>query len=99
VKTGPIPHPIAYKLPEGVDADLYLYFVSDKTGMECRVAVAGVTMFASPDNLALEARKSLEEPQMRDYANDWRFMSRAEVLDYRKRLREAANADQDNQTS
>jgi hypothetical protein len=98
MKAGSLSHDIAYMLPEGVDADVHLYFVSDRVGLTSKVSVSGVHLFAVPTGFLTEAAKITKDPSFTQLADDWRLMTRVEIIAYRKQQQqEAERADQNPQ--
>jgi hypothetical protein len=85
MRTGPLGHPVAFELPPGVDAAMTLYFVSYATGIECKLTIDGINQFAAAEHIVLEAERAANDPSFTKLASDWRLMTRAEVLDYRRR--------------
>jgi hypothetical protein len=90
MKAGPLGHPVAFELPPGVDAAMTLYFVSDATGIECKLTIDGINQFAAAEHIVLEADRATNDPSFTKLASDWRLMTRAEVLDYRRRQQQEA---------
>jgi len=83
MKAGPMTHAVAFELPEGVDADLNLFFTSDSMTLNARITISGTTTFADADGIRAEAARIMASPDF-GIANDWRLMTRPEVIAYRK---------------
>jgi len=55
-------------------------FVSDATGIECKVTIDCINQFAAAEHIVLEAERATNDPQFTKLASDWRLMTRAEAL-------------------
>lgn len=82
------------ELPEGVVATLDFYITSDSSGLEAVMSIKGLTVVPdfrlTPDLDALVLIKAAGGvvETLREIADDWRMMTRAEVGDYNRRKRE-----------
>ena len=88
MRLGPMKHPVAVELPDGVDADVHIYLNSESAGVWTRISVKGVRQMAGAEGILEEARKMEQAPQLLEIAQDWRLMTGAEVNAYRVNERE-----------
>ena len=79
---GPVLDPV-FDLPEGADADLNFYFVSDAKALISKITIQGVTSFASREDFLIETTKMLLDEVFASRACDWRLMMAEEVVSYR----------------
>ncbi|MGU3384453.1 hypothetical protein ACLBYG_08095 [Methylobacterium sp. D53M] len=83
------------RLPEGCECRLDFYLTSDSNGMEIKVGIGGLPIIPSfkdqaPDALKLIASLGAAVEPLANLAQDWRFMTRAEIADYKSREEEDA---------
>ena len=93
MRAGAMKHPVAVELPEGVDADVHVYLTSGSANLNTRVSICGVVQIAGPDGILEETAKMLTVPELTALAQDWRLMTRPEVLAYRKQQQEEDRGD------
>ncbi|AWV18803.1 hypothetical protein A3862_27375 [Methylobacterium sp. XJLW] len=81
---------------------------SDETGLEVKVGIGGLPLLpaftAQPEAVKLLRSLSVDVAPLEGLASDWRFMTRAEISDYKRREREGDSQgddglDEDFQTS
>ncbi|GBU16252.1 MULTISPECIES: hypothetical protein [unclassified Methylobacterium] len=87
------------RMPEGSECRVDIYLVSDSTEIEVVVGIAGLTVVpafnnAPGDPLKLVASLGAAAEPLSNIAQDWRYMSRAEIRDYKHRLE---NPDEDDE--
>jgi hypothetical protein len=68
--------------PEGVEASLQVFLRSDKLDMDCRLTLSGMKSFVPP-------REDVNVPLLvknakLTAAEDWRLMTNAEIVAYKK---------------
>lgn len=76
-----------YRYPEGIEGALYLYLTSDSTGLNIRVGLTGLKRPIEPKN-EIEPTGLLQsfgkDEAISGLADDWRFMTAAEVKEYKE---------------
>jgi hypothetical protein len=85
-------------LPEGCEAKIEFYLASDKADAEVVVGLGGLTAFPDltghdPEPLKLvQSVAASVSADLLTIADDWRFMSRAEIADYKARQKAEASS-------
>jgi hypothetical protein len=80
------------RLPDGCECRLDFYLTSDSTGLEVKLGLGGMTSI--PDTIepapAMKLVQSLgvAVAPLEEMADDWRFMSRAEIAEYKQQEQE-----------
>lgn len=87
------------RLPEGCECGLAFFVTSDETGLEVKARIDGLPIFpaftAEPDAVKLLKALSVDVAPLEGLASDWRFMTRAEIADYKRRERRDEDPDPD----